>query len=123
MLAAASIVGLLAVIAVPISLEQREKAADFERTQLATVVHRTVALYERAGQTEGGTYPKAGVYTKQNPIRSSKGRPSLRPPDGVTITTKTDPGGGFAVEGENISLAGTFDYSYDSAIDSYAVRP
>ena len=123
LLAAASIVGLLAVIAVPISLEQREKAADFERTQLATVVHRTVALYERAGQTEGGTYPKAGVYTKQNPIRSSKGRPSLRPPDGVTITTKTDPGGGFAVEGENISLAGTFDYSYDSAIDSYAVRP
>lgn len=122
LLVATVVIGLLAAIAVPTFLEQREKAANFERTQLAFDVRRTASFYERV-ERASGTYPEFGVFTRERPVKNLEGRPRIKPSRNVTITTKTNPEGGFTVEARSTILAGTFGYSYDSAKDEVTSYP
>jgi O-antigen ligase/type II secretory pathway pseudopilin PulG len=107
---------VLLSLAVPTSLDQRNKAAKAARQDLILNVSQSVSLYEQARES-GGTYPDAGVYTSHRPIRGVNGL-SFRPSDNVEITTTTS-GNRFKVEGESTSLSGTFKASYDSATDKY----
>ncbi len=123
LLVATIVVGLLAAIAVPTFLEQREKAATFERVKLAADTRRTASFYERVERAYG-TYPEAGVYTKENPLKNLEGRPRVRPSPNVTIETKTNPDeGGFTVEARSTTVAGTFGYSYDSVSAQVTAYP
>lgn len=70
------VVAVLATIAVPTSLEKREQAAEATRADLTLDVNRTVRLYEWARESRG-TYPEAGVYTSENPIRVAAGGSGL----------------------------------------------
>ncbi len=122
LLVAVTVVGLLAALAVPVFMEQHEKFIESERDVLATEVREAVEFYERVGNYRG-TYPEPGVYTSENPIRNARGRPAVRLPRGVTVTTKVTPAGEFTIEGKNAVLAGTFWYSYDSASGEYSSAP
>ncbi|QIN80258.1 hypothetical protein GBA65_18990 [Rubrobacter marinus] len=110
---AAAVVVLLVAIAVPTFLQQRERAAEFERVEIAASVQQAAQRYERIGRASGD-YPEAGVYTSENPIPNARGRPAFRPSQGITITTELTPEGGFVMEGRSTSLAGTFTSTYDS---------
>ena len=104
--------GVLAAIAIPISLEQRERVAQIERLALMGDVTQTVSTYERAKE-QSGTYPKAGAYTASNPLEADGTK--IPTNHNVRIVTTTTPAGGFAVEGESTTLSGTFRYGYDSS--------
>jgi type II secretory pathway pseudopilin PulG len=106
------VVGVLAAIAIPTSLELRERVAQIERLALMGDVTQTVSAYERAKE-QGGTYPKAGAYTASYPLEAD----GIKIPTNhnVRITITTTPAGGFEVEGESTTLSGTFRYGYDSA--------
>jgi type II secretory pathway pseudopilin PulG len=112
------VVGVLVAIAVPISLNQREKAAETQQEVLMLDVEKVVLAYSLAS-VQGEPYPEAGVYTKENPVRGPDGSRVFTPSGAVAISTATVCGGGFTVEGESNTLAGTFRYSYDSATGTY----
>ena len=94
-------------------MQQREKAGKVECTRLNLNVLQAADAYRRIGKSTG-TYPEAGVYTRENPILNARGRPAFRPSEGVTITTDTNPEGEFTIEGKCTILAGTFTSTYDS---------
>ena len=122
-LVTAIVVGLLIAIALPVVLNQRERAADLQKERLVADVRRTVQLYKSTERARG-TYPDAGVYTAENPIRGLGGRPRvLISTRGITITTKTSPEDSFTVEGKSTTYAGTFRYSYDSSNEEYTGLP
>lgn len=107
---------VLTTIAVPTFLDSREDAAQGARADLILNVREAVGVYEQARALRG-TYPEAGVYTSDNPVRG--GGIKFRPSENVRLTIIT-PGDGFKIEGEYSAFAGTFRYSYDSATDEYA---
>jgi hypothetical protein len=107
-------------LSVPTFLDQRQEAAEKARDDLVLNVSQSVRVYEQA-RASGGTYPEAGVYTRQRPIKAGGGL-KFRPSDNVEITTTTS-GDRFRVEGESTSLSGTFKASYDSATDKYTRPP
>jgi type II secretory pathway pseudopilin PulG len=109
-------VGLLVAIAVPVFLNQREIAAESQQEVLMADVEKFILAYNLAS-VQGEPYPEAGVYTKENPLQ--EGNIMVSPTDTVTISTTTACGGGFTVEGESTTLAGTFRYSYASATGTY----
>ncbi len=112
------VVGVLVAIAVSTSVNQREKAAETKREVLMLDVEKVVLAYSLA-RVQGEPYPEGGVYTKENPVKQPDGSPAVTPSEAVTISTATACGGGFTVEGESTTLAGTFKYSYDSASGTY----
>ena len=116
LLIVAAVFAVLATIAVPTFLDSREDAAQTARASLVYNVREVVGIYEQAGPLRG-TYPEAGVYTSDNPIRG--GGIMFRPSGNVRLTIIT-PGDGFKIEGEYSTLAGTFGYNYDSVTDEYA---
>lgn len=122
LLVAAVVLGLIAAIAVPTSLEQREKTVNNARTILALDARRTADYYERV-ERANGTYPEPGVYTRERPVKNLEGRASVRPSRQVTITTKINPEGGVTVEARGTIVAGTFGYSYDTASERVTVYP
>lgn len=110
------VVAVLTSIALPTFHDQREKAAKIARMGLGLNVSRTVRLYEQTKLLRG-TYPEAGVYTRDDRIKG--GGMWFRPARIVTITTISS-GDDFEVEGESTSLSGTFRYSYDSTTGEYS---
>ena len=122
LLIATVVAGLLVAIAVPTFLEQRKKAADSERVELAVDARRTAAFYERV-ERANGAYPEFGVFTRENPVKNLEGRPRIKPSRNATITTEANPEGGVTVETRSTILAGTFGYSYDSATDEVTLYP
>ncbi|MBA2344045.1 MAG: O-antigen ligase family protein [Rubrobacter sp.] len=114
------VVAVIASIAFPTFMDQREQAAKVARTDLKLYVRQTVKLYDQTNEARG-TYPRSGVYTSEDKIRGPLGM-RLRPPDNIKITTRT-PGQGFRVLGKSTTLSGTFKYSYSSATNKYAFRP
>ena len=118
----AVVVGVVAVIAVPTFLNQREKAAETKREMLMVDVEKFVLAYNLAS-VKGEPYPEAGVYTKENPLEEDD--ITVIPTDTVTITTTVTPPNSFTVEGESTSLSGTFWYSYsfDGATGEYSAPP
>jgi type IV pilus assembly protein PilA len=116
LLVVVTVVGVLAALAVPTFLDQREKIAQVERAAVWRDVVLTVSAYEEA-KAQSGTYPEAGVYTTTDPIEGSG--TSFYPTRNVTITTTTPAGGGFTIEAKSTTLSGTFGYSYDSATGAY----
>ena len=119
LLTVVAVVAVLASIAVPTFLDQREEAARAARAELRLQVRQTVEIYELALASRG-TYPEAGVYTSDDILRS-RGM-SLRPSENVTITTTTS-GNDFKVSGKSTALSGAFRYSYDSTTGEYTVPP
>jgi O-antigen ligase len=115
----AVVVGVVAAIAIPTSLEQREMAAKIQRGALGADVRRTVLAYQLA-ESKGKPYPEAGVYTSSDLIKAPGFK--FRPSAFVTINTTTSPNG-FKVEGESIRLSGAFKLSYDSSTDRYTPTP
>ncbi len=116
LLAVVVVVAVLASIATPTFLDQREEAARAARAELRLNVRQTVEIYELALASRG-TYPEAGVYTSNATLRSRGMR--LRLPENVTVTTTTS-GNDFEALGKSTTLSGTFRYSYDSTTGEYA---
>lgn len=116
LLIVAVVFAVLATIALPTVLDSREDAAQTARANLVYNVREVVKVYEQAGALRG-TYPEAGVYTSDNPIRG--GGIMFRPSENVRLTIIT-PGDGFKIKGEYSTLAGTFGYNYDSVTDEFA---
>ncbi|MBD0356110.1 MAG: O-antigen ligase family protein, partial [Rubrobacter sp.] len=98
LLVVAIVVGVLAALAVPTFLDQREKFAQLERAAVWRDVVLTVSAYEEA-KAQSGTYPEAGVYTATDRIEGSG--TSFYPSRNVTIIATTPAGGGFTIEGES----------------------
>lgn len=107
------VAGILITLAVPIFLQQREKAGEVARTRLSLNILQAADTYRRIGRVSG-TYPEAGVYTRENPILNVRGRPAFRPSETITITTEITPENEFVIKGRSTTLAGTFSSRYDS---------
>ena len=118
----AATMAVVAAVAVPAFLQQREKAFAVERRNLAAEVRETVDLYERT-YSYAGVYPETGVYDTEHPVKNRRGGNAIKPRLSVTIKTASTPEGDFMVEGKSSVLAGTVWYSYDSASDEYSVAP
>jgi type IV pilus assembly protein PilA len=117
------VVGVLVAIAIPTFLNQRETAAETQPELLTGDVEEFVLAYQLAWMQDE-PYPKAGVYTKDNPLKHPDGGPAaFTSSAAVTISTATTCAGGFTVEGESSTLTGTLRYSYDSATGTYTSSP
>lgn len=114
LLAGVVVAGILIAVAVPTFVQQREKAGEAARVRLDLSVLQVVDVYGRIGRFSG-TYPEAGVYTRENPILNARERPVFRPPENTVITTEITPENEFTIRGRSTTLAGTFDSTYDSA--------
>ncbi len=110
------VAGVLAAIAVPTFLEQREEFARRAEKRLAFDVVNTVLVYDLTLLGKGA-YPEAGVYNRKNPVGGSE-ELYYQPSPYVTITTTTSPNG-YTVEGELTLLSGTFNQSLDSTTREY----
>ena len=122
LLAAAAAMLLVAAIAVPTFLKQRDAAIGVERRNLAVEVRETVDLYQRT-YNYAGTYPETGVYDRDNPVRNRNGGKAIKPRASVVLSTSATDEGDFVVEGKSVILAGTVWYSYDSATGKYSTSP
>lgn len=120
--AAAAAVLLVAAIAVPTFLKQREAAIAVERRNLAVEVRETVDLYERT-YNYAGVYPETGVYDRDHPVKNRSGGKSIKPRSSVVLTTSATDKGDFMVEGRSEILAGTVWYSYNSSTGEYSTDP
>jgi type IV pilus assembly protein PilA len=107
------IIGILAAIAIPVFLNQRQKA---QEAKVESDVRNTVSAYEQA-YAQDNAYPAAGTYTSAAPIQDAAGNNLLTPSDGDSIVT-TVAGGGYTVTGTNPGTGFT-SYSYDSTTGAY----
>jgi type IV pilus assembly protein PilA len=113
-----AVVGVVLALAVPTFLNQREKAVEPVRFNILGGIYNTIRVYKEV-EAESGTYPEPGTYTQDRPIEDPEGNTVYTPPPNVTITTSTTPAGDLTVEGESVTLAGTFKSSFDSATGTY----
>lgn len=108
------IIGILAAIAIPVFLNQREGAIE---SRVESDVRNTVTAYQSA-RAEDNAFPAAGTYNTANPITNAAGENLFTPSEGVTITTTTPAGGGFTVSGEHPD-DGFTSFNYDSTTGAY----
>jgi hypothetical protein len=118
----AVVLGVLAAIAFPAFASQREKAAEAAQLRLKLDVIQTALYYDKREEA-GRDYPRAGVYTREDPLRTGRGTVKLRPAPGTSIATDIPTPTTFTVEGRSSTLSGTFYYSYDSATGEYSESP
>jgi len=95
------IIGILAAIAVPVFLHQREKGWDSQ----------AVSDARNAAQAEETTLADSGAYTEQLPVPTS-GFSSFTPSNGVTTYVKVNGTDGYCVLSK--SKSGRF-FTYDSS--------
>ncbi len=106
------IIGILAAIAIPVFLSQRERA------QVSTTksdVRNAVTIDTVMRTDAGGTGLANGTYTSANSIGPAGSK--FTPSEGVTLTVATSTGGVKTITGTYTGLTGS--YAYDTSTGKY----
>ncbi len=105
------IIGILAAIAIPVFLSQRENA------QVSTTKSdvRNVVTIDTAMRADSGNGIANGTYTSANTIGSGDNK--FTPSEGVTITVATSTAGVKTITGTYTGINGS--YAYDTSTGKY----
>jgi len=101
------IIGILAAIAIPVFLNQRESAW---KASVASDLKNAAIVVETYGTSKNGSYTGFDVTPRTN---AAPGAPAIRVSDGNTITVALVGATGYTITGKNANVTGT--QTYDSA--------
>ncbi len=109
------IIGILAAIAIPVFLNQRENAAE---ARVQSDVRNAVTAYE-TGYAQDGAYPAAGEYNTDTPIQNADDENIFVPSPGTTVTTTVD-GDTYTVTATGTGTSDDYEFGFDSETGQYS---
>ena len=112
------IIGILAAIAIPTFLSQRERA-EKAKTQSDT---RNVVSAAQLQVADTGTAPTAGAYTSAAAYDGGNNN-KFTPSKDVTVTVAGTTNSNWSVTSKNPKVSATYAYKYDAATGAYTETP